>query len=242
MLAIPGLGAGGDTGALAGPLAARLVAGGYRVAGLAGPPGCGKTTLMAAVAAAAGRQDRDGRPLAVSLDDVYLSRAERDARGIRFRAQPGSHDLGAACALIDAVRGGAPALTVPRFDHGTDDRRPPETVAGPVARLLLEGLFVGLEAYGSEAVAGRLDVLIYLDCPTALARQRRLGREARLREASGGTHGLSEAEMETFWREVLEPGIARWVRPIRTHADLVVTLDDAGGVARVDARAGGRWR
>ena len=233
---------GKGAGRLAGTIAAGLVAAGHRVAGLAGPPGGGKTTLATEVAGAVRRIDSAARPLVVSLDDFYLPRAERDARGIRFRAQPGSHDLDAARTLLDAVRAGASRLTVPRFDHATDDRRSPDTVAGPAGPLLLEGLFVGLDAHGYEEIATRLDVLLYLDCPTTLARRRRLGREAGLRDASGGAQGFSEADMEAFWRDVLEPGITRWVRPIRARADLVITFDDAGQVTHVEARPGGRWR
>jgi uridine kinase len=229
------------SGDLAATLAASVVAAGHRVVGLAGPPGGGKTTLVTAMADHVRRLAPGARPLAVSLDDVYLPRAERDARGIRFRAQPGSHDLEAARALLDAVRDGATKLTVPRFDHGTDDRREPESIEGPVSPLLLEGLFVGLEAHGYDVVTERLDVLVYLDAPTVLARGRRLTRESGLREASGGLLGFSEAEMAAFWREVLEPGITRWVRPIRARADLVVTLDDQGRVAAIAARGGGRW-
>ena len=227
--------AGADLRDLAGPLALELR--GCRVVGLAGPPGCGKSTLVACIADRLRALDPAARPLTISLDDVYYSRAERTARAIRFRAVPGSHDLDSAQALLDAVRSGARRLDVPRFDHATDDCLPPERVEGPVSTLLFEGLFVGMRTEGYDVVALALDFLIYLDCPTPLARRRRLGREARLRRESGGTRGFSARDMEEFWRDVLAPGLDRWVRPIQTHADLVIVLDDTGRVARVDRLA-----
>jgi uridine kinase len=228
----------GDLRDLAAPLAEHLQARGHLIVGLAGPPGSGKTTLVSGVVKNLRQLDPAARPLAVSLDDVYHSRAERDARGIRFRAEPGSHDLDLASRLLTAVRRGDLRLDVPRFDHAVDDRRPSEGFDGPASLLLLEGLFVGMRAHGYGPLAAALDYLVYVDCPIPLARARRLGREATLRKESVGTYGLSEAMMEEFWTTVLEPGIARWVRPIRETADLLIELDAGGRVARVEARAG----
>ena len=232
----------GDLRGLATPLARHLRARGDLIVGLAGPPGCGKSTLVARVVEHLRQLDPTARPLAVSLDDVYYSRAERDARGIRFRAQPGSHDLDAARELLAAVRRGDARIEVPRFDHATDDRCAPESFAGPASMLLLEGLFVGLGAHGYEVLADGLDYLIYIDCPTALARERRLRREARLRRESAGARGLSEPLMDEFWATVLGPGIERWVRPIRETADLIVELEPGGRVMRVGSGVGRRER
>jgi pantothenate kinase-related protein Tda10 len=223
----------GDLRDLAAPLAEHLLTRGDLIVGIAGPPGAGKSTLVAGAVEHVRRSDPVARPLAISLDDVYYSRAERDALSIRFRAQPGSHDLDAARQVVAAVRRGDPWIQVPRFDHATDDRLAPAWFAGPVSLLLFEGLFVGLRDYGYEAIAEELDYLIYVDCPTPLARHRRLGREAKLRQQSNGAQGLPESAMNTFWSTVLEPGIPRWVRPIRAASNLVVVLEAGGRVVRI---------
>ena len=224
----------GSLDALVAPLVNHVLAHGDLIVGFAGPPGCGKTTLVSAVAAEIQCRESTSRPLAVSLDDFYYSRAERDSKGIRFRAAPGSHDLDAATRLLADVRRGESRVDVPRFDHATDDRRQAEIFAGPASVVLLEGLCVGLDTHGYAVIADQLDVLVYLDCPTSLSRERRFAREAAIRRESGGVHGFSAAETEAFWTEVLEPGIAHWIRPIRARADIVVVLDAQGYVAGVE--------
>jgi pantothenate kinase-related protein Tda10 len=176
----------------------------------------------------------------VSLDDFYYSKAERLKRGLRFRAQPGSHDLEAAVRLLTAVRNHESLLNVPRFDHAADDSISPEQFNGPVSTLLFEGWFVGMRDHGYQPLAEQLDYLIYIDCPKQLARDRRFGREEQIRLASGGTRGLSQASMLEFWNEILEPGITRWVSPVREAANLVIQLDSEGRVERVISKDRGR--
>ncbi len=205
-----------------------------KVFGFAGPPGVGKTTLIAWVARCLRALDGRARVVAVSLDDFYLSRAERRARGLAWRAQPGSHDLAAAVAFLGAARAGERVLRVPRFDHGADEPGAPEVVPGPASAVLMEGWLLGLDGEGYGAVAKELDHLTYIGCPLALARRRRLAREEALRAAG---RGFSEAEMGRFWRQVLAPGVRRWVEPIRARADLVVDLDGRGAVRSAVARS-----
>jgi len=207
--------------------------------GFAGPPGVGKTTLVSATAAALRALDPELRVVGVSLDDFYYSKAERSARGLKWRAQPGAHDLGAAEALLDAVRRKCEGVRAPRFDHRSDRPLPPEELRGPISVLLLEGWFVGRREDGYARISDRLDHLTFLDAPIELARRRRFARERSLRAGDGVHRGLSPREMRSFWREVLAPGTERWVRPIRDRADLVISLDDDGEVASAH-RASGR--
>lgn len=121
------------------------------VVGLSGPQGSGKSTLAAMLAQ---RWAGEGLSCAVlSLDDVYLTRAEREARAtaahplFRTRGPPGTHDVGLAERTLEALSGGGP-VALPRFDKGRDDRRPESewpVVRAPVDVVLFEGWCLGVE-------------------------------------------------------------------------------------------------
>lgn len=109
-------------------LAAAMAAGTRpAVFAIAGLQGSGKSTLAAQMAAAA--QAQDLRAAVVSLDDFYLTRAQRRtlARGVHpllaMRGPPGTHDTALACRTLDALREARP-VALPRFDKLGDDRLP----------------------------------------------------------------------------------------------------------------------
>lgn len=119
------------------------------VLGLCGAQGSGKSTLAALLAA---RWNTAGRPTAVlSLDDLYRTRAEREALArtmhplFATRGPPGTHDVALGLAVIDAMKGQA-GIALPRFDKATDDREPAsawEHAPAGVGILILEGWCVG---------------------------------------------------------------------------------------------------
>jgi len=90
-----------------------------------GAQGSGKTTLARAAA------ERFGA-VQISIDDVYLTRAEREAmaRAVHplflTRGPPGTHDLGLLQRLISALSAAGPddETLIPDFDKRGDDRRP----------------------------------------------------------------------------------------------------------------------
>jgi len=90
-----------------------------------GAQGSGKTTLARAAA------DRFGAAQ-ISIDDVYLTRAEREAmaRAVHplfvTRGPPGTHDLSLLQQLIDdlSTAGADDETRIPDFDKRGDDRRP----------------------------------------------------------------------------------------------------------------------
>jgi D-glycerate 3-kinase len=150
------------------PLAARIAAvamGPAFVVGICGPQGSGKSTTVRVVAALL---EARGLTVAVlSLDDLYLPRADREALArdvhplLRTRGVPGTHDVALGLALLDGLaREGATAL--PRFDKASDDRAPAETwpiVAGPVDVVLFEGWCVGARPEPPEALAAPVNAL-----------------------------------------------------------------------------------
>jgi uridine kinase len=207
----------------------------YRIVGVAGPSGVGKTTMARTIKECLRFVAPTARVVSVSLDDFVLSKAERIRRDIRFRAEPGSHDREAIRSTLTAVQKGVETVVVSRFDHGRDDVLPPETISGPISMLLFEGWFVGARIEGYEIIADALDYLIYLDCSLELSRTRRMLREESLRDESNGQEGFSVEDMEAFWTEVLEPGIERYVIPVKADADLVLQVS-ASAVVGVRTR------
>lgn len=117
------------------------------IIGVAGAQGCGKSTLAAEAARAFGA-------VALSLDDIYLTRAERQTLAqevhplFATRGPPGTHDLALLNDCLDALRGAASRdeIRLPTFDKLRDDRRPkaewPRTRGRPRA-VILEGWCVG---------------------------------------------------------------------------------------------------
>lgn len=93
--------------------------------GLSGCQGSGKSTLADAACKAFGAAG-------FSIDDVYLTRAERNARMVEFapifgmRGPPGTHDLGLALKTIEALQaaGAGSRTAIPSFDKIADDRKP----------------------------------------------------------------------------------------------------------------------
>lgn len=131
--------------------------------GIAGSQGSGKSTLAGAIAE---RFDC----AALSLDDVYLTRAERRALAARVhplfavRGPPGTHDLNLLNAVIDRLRRAGPGdgTPLPRFDKLADDRAPP--IDWPVFRgrpraVVIEGWCLGAMPQDARALANPVNDL-----------------------------------------------------------------------------------
>jgi uridine kinase len=208
-----------------------------KVVGFAGAPGAGKSTLTGFISRILGILKSDSRFLNVSLDDFYHPRAVRAGLGLKWRAQPGSHDIPAAVAFLKAVQAGDNMYAIPTFDQVSDDRGKERIIDGKLDTILLDGWFVGMRDKGYENIANCVDLLIYLDCPIDLAKHRRFEREREIRSGMfEGRKGLTQDEMSSFWSEVLEPGVSAWVEPIRNSADLVLQLDANGLPVGVQSR------
>lgn len=135
------------------------------VLGLCGAQGSGKTTLSAALEhnlAASGIGC-----VTLSLDDLYKTKAERSRLAgevhplFATRGPPGTHDLGLAFDLLEALEQGR-AAKVPRFDKARDDRRPPsewDVAPADMQVLILEGWFVGARPQPAEALTAPLNAL-----------------------------------------------------------------------------------
>ena len=145
------------------PAAAEIIAARLRpgarspfVLGIAGAQGSGKSTVARALAA------RFGCPV-LSLDDLYLDGAARQRLAetvhplLRTRGVPGTHDVAAGLAAIEALAHGPTLL--PRFDKARDEPGSPEPVAGPAEMLILEGWCLGARPQVAAELAAPINDL-----------------------------------------------------------------------------------
>jgi len=149
----------------------RLIAEGPGGAGTDRPPliaivgaqGCGKTTLARAAANRFGAAQ-------ISIDDVYLTRAEREllARDVHplfvTRGPPGTHDLVLLQGLIDALSAAGPQdrSPIPDFDKRGDDRRPIadwRVFTGRPSAILIDAWCLGAVAEDAAALARPVNAL-----------------------------------------------------------------------------------
>jgi len=117
------------------------------IVGVNGAQGSGKSTLCKFLEVLLVEHNQRG--VTVSLDDLYLTRAERLEAAedhhplFATRGVPGTHDVGLGETIFDALQARRP-VALPRFDKAIDDRAPEgELVQAPVDVLLFEGWCVG---------------------------------------------------------------------------------------------------
>lgn len=134
-------------------LVTRHEAGRPMLLGINGAQGTGKSTLAGFLALYLAETHR-WRVAVLSIDDFYLTRAEREELASRVhpllktRGVPGTHDVAMMRECIErlqTLRTGHTA-SLPRFDKATDDRADPSKwpiVEGPVDLVILEGWCVG---------------------------------------------------------------------------------------------------
>lgn len=149
------------------PIAERAVAAvrqaGPLVVGVTGPQGSGKSAAAGALALLL--RDRGLRAAILSIDDLYLTLAERrrlaaDVHPLLLtRGVPGTHDVGLGLAVIKSL-GQAGETAVPRFDKAADDRRADgDIVEGPVDVILFEGWCVGARPQVEAALVDPINEL-----------------------------------------------------------------------------------
>ena len=137
--------------------------------GINGAQGTGKSTLADFLACSL-EQAEGWRVAVLSVDDFYLTRAEREHLGdrvhplLKTRGVPGTHDLGMLTTCIDALRNLAASekLPLPRFDKANDDRSCSEqwpVVTGPVDMIILEGWCVGSAPQTDDALVNAINLL-----------------------------------------------------------------------------------
>ncbi|MBW6526480.1 kinase [Sphingomonas sp. RHCKR7] len=146
---------------VAGRLAERASGDPPLVLGLCGAQGSGKSTVAARLA------QRFERSAILSLDDLYLTRAERERLAyevhplLATRGVPGTHDVALGAATLAAIARGEPA-PLPRFDKATDDRLPRGRWPSAPERtelVVFEGWCVGARPQAEASLAAPLNGL-----------------------------------------------------------------------------------
>jgi len=119
------------------------------VVGIHGAQGTGKSTLTLFLREIL-RRHRNRSTANLSLDDIYLTRADREDLAQRVhplfktRGVPGTHDVALGQQVLHRLRSAAPedATPIPAFDKSRDDRVPREkwpVFEGRAEVILLEG-------------------------------------------------------------------------------------------------------
>jgi D-glycerate 3-kinase len=151
--------------------------GGPLVVGLCGAQGSGKSTLAAALRAQL--EDHGVRTAALSLDDLYLTRAQRQALAVEVhpllatRGVPGTHDVDLGCATFTQLAASG-ETALPSFDKGSDERRPREAwprLQGPAQVILFEGWCVGAVPQDPAALAAPINALERDEDPAGIWRR-----------------------------------------------------------------------
>lgn len=130
--------------------------------GINGAQGTGKSTLADFIRLEL-EADPGWRVAVLSLDDFYLTKAERQQLSetthplLMTRGVPGTHDLQMLAACLERLRhlDAGQEFSLPRFDKAHDDRADPETwpvVTGPIDLIILEGWCVGSQPQEAAAL------------------------------------------------------------------------------------------
>jgi D-glycerate 3-kinase len=120
--------------------------------GVNGAQGTGKSTLAHLLTGLL--QGMGQHAVALSLDDFYLTKAERTRLSqdihplLACRGVPGTHDVRLASQTLDKLLAAGPGdlVHLPGFDKGADDRLPESKwslVSGPLDIIFFEGWCVG---------------------------------------------------------------------------------------------------
>jgi|TARA_R110000787_G_scaffold195195_1_gene306584 D-glycerate 3-kinase len=148
------------------------------IIGINGAQGSGKSTVCRFLQASL-LPEQELSATVVALDDLYLPLQAREhmARDIhplfRTRGVPGTHDVDAGIALLEAMVAGRDAL-IPRFSKALDDRFPQADWArhlGKVDILLFEGWCVGARPQDAAALDQPLNALEAQEDPNGIWRR-----------------------------------------------------------------------
>lgn len=179
------------------------------VTAIAGPPGAGKSTLAAAVAAALGPGAR-----VVPMDGFHYDDAVLLARGLRHRkGAPDTFDAGGFVHLIRRLRTGE-EVAIPVFDRSMElSRAAADVVLAQDRFLVVEGNWLLLDEAPWTGLAGLFDLTVMLQVSEA-----EIDRRLRHRWA---THGKTPADARHWIDSNDMPNVRRVLHGSRA-ADVVI--------------------
>jgi len=185
---------------------------GRYVFGIAGPPGCGKSTLAERVGA-----ELDAPVLA--MDGFHLPNRVLLARGLlQVKGAPETFDAAAFVGTVGEIRNATDVVSCPGFDR---------TIDAPVADcvrivpddtvVVVEGNYLLLEGDPWVSLSGLFDAIAYLDVPGDIRRERLIARHVEF--------GRDRVDAVEFVSRSDEANAAL-VEASRTRADLIVAASN----------------
>lgn len=143
-----------------------------RLIGVVGPPGVGKSTLAARLAAS------DPQAAVLPMDGFHLPQARLVELGRRERmGAPDTFDLAGFAAVLAALRADDAEVSAPGFDRAVE-----EPVAGAITvgrgirTVYVDGNYLLHDAEGWQLIAPLLDESWYLELDDEVRRQRLIAR------------------------------------------------------------------
>jgi pantothenate kinase len=181
------------------------------VIGITGPPGAGKPHVARFL----------GHPV-VAMDGFHLRNEVLDQLGRRQRkGAPDTFDVVALVQLLDRIREGRRAVSVPAFSRELDEPVADAFVIEPDATVVLvEGNYLLLDEGPWAEVASRLDLSVYVEAPAKVRRDRLLARQVR-------SHGSPAAARR--WIETVDEPNAAIVERTKERADYLVVPGELPG-------------
>lgn len=181
------------------------------IVGIAGPPGCGKSTIAASIC-----QQLDA-PL-VPMDGFHLAHRLLESRGVVDRkGAPDTFDGWGFARCVERLARPAPgeAVYAPEFDRSIEDAIAGAVPVGPgVPVVVTEGNYLLLDSEPWRAVRSVLTIAAYVDLDDTVRRQRLVERHVRFGKGRA-------AAMEFVERS--DEANARIVAASRDRADVILT-------------------
>ena len=183
-----------------------------RLIGIVGPPGAGKSTMAARLAAA------DPGAAVLPMDGFHLPQARLRELGRRERmGAPDTFDVEGFVRVLRALRGSRETVLAPGFDRSIEEPVPDAIELGRgIQTVYVEGNYLLHDRDGWELVAPLLDETWYLLLDDEVRRRRLLARHL----SSGKTPDAAAA-----WVDTVDEPNARLVAASAARATRTLAVD-----------------